>query len=158
LARRQQGEDCRFAAGELIILPERFQVTRRGGVIVQRIEKMLPAMAIMLLLWACGPDTILVRPELDTPALHVANGKKLLERGKIQPAYQEFMRAKELNPNYAPLYVGIGLVQGHKGDLAAGLESMAHAREIAKTSEEREWIEQGYRQLYDMFEGKSDTP
>jgi tetratricopeptide (TPR) repeat protein len=124
----------------------------------QRIGTMIPVMAVMALLWACGPDTILVRPGLDTPAQHVANGKKLLERGKIQPAYQEFMRAKELDPNYAALYVGLGLVQGHQGDLAAGLESMAHAREIAKTEEELEWIEEGYRQLYDMFEKIPNNP
>jgi tetratricopeptide (TPR) repeat protein len=115
-------------------------------------------MAAMLLLWACGPDTILVRPALDTPALHVANGKKLLERGKIQPAYQEFMRAKELNPNYAPVYVGLGLVHGHNGDLAAGLESISHAKALAKTKEERECVEKGYRKLYDLFEGTTDAP
>jgi hypothetical protein len=54
---------------------------------------------------ACGPDTIFLRPALDTPEHHVKNGHSLLSRGKIDAANAEFKRAKALDAGYAPAYV-----------------------------------------------------
>ncbi|MGD9248318.1 MAG: tetratricopeptide repeat protein, partial [Desulfobacteraceae bacterium] len=62
-----------------------------------------------LLFIGCGPDTIFVRPGLDTPSQHVANGHQLLEQGKFDAACREFDRAKELDPSYIRAYVGLGV-------------------------------------------------
>jgi hypothetical protein len=38
----------------------------------------LLVLSLALLLGACGPDTIFLRPALDTPAQHVKNGHSLI--------------------------------------------------------------------------------
>jgi hypothetical protein len=101
----------------------------------------------IMVMGACGPDTIFVRPALDTPVQHVKNGHSLLERGKIDAANTEFIRAKRLDVGYAPAYVGIALVQGQRGDLDAGFETLSRARALATTPDERNDVDQGYKQL-----------
>ena len=105
-------------------------------------------------LGACGPDTIFLRPMLDTPAQHVKNGHSLLEREKIDAANAEFMRAKGLDDTYSPAYVGLALVQGLQGDVDEGLEILDQARDLAKTPEEIEAVEEGIMQLKIMREAK----
>lgn len=98
----------------------------------------------------CGPDTIFLRPRLDTPAQHVKNGHSLLSYGKIDAANAEFLRATTLDENYAPAYVGIALVQGHQGKVDEGLKTLDWAKGLTTTPEEEEAVKQGYRQLYEM--------
>lgn len=102
------------------------------------------------LVWACGPDTIFLRPALDTPAQHVKNGHILLTRGKIDAASTEFVRAKSLNTAYAPAYVGLALVKGHRGDIDGGFEILNQARGLATTPDETKTVNQGYDQLEGM--------
>ena len=85
--------------------------------------KALAVLFLALIAMGCGPDTILVRPGLDTPGQHVANGHKLLQRGKVEDANREFNRARELDPQFFKAYIGLGVVLGLKGDLAAGFAS-----------------------------------
>jgi Flp pilus assembly protein TadD len=99
---------------------------------------------------ACGPDTIFLRPALDTPAQHVKNGHSLLARGKIEAANNEFTRAKSLDAGYAPAYVGLALVQGHRGDIDGGLDILNQARELVATPADAEAVDQGYDQLEGM--------
>lgn len=99
---------------------------------------------------ACGPDTIFLRPALDTPAQHVKNGHNLLERGKIDAAHTEFARAKSLDDTYAPAYVGIALVRGHRGDIDGGVEILNRASALAATPDERNAVDKGYGQLERM--------
>lgn len=105
----------------------------------------------ILLFVACGPDTILVRPELDTPNHHTANGNVLLERLKIEAANQEFQRALELDPLYAPAYAGLALVQGRRGNYSAGLETLAKAKNLAKNDKEMQDVEKAYKQFFSYF-------
>lgn len=98
----------------------------------------------------CGPDTIFVRPGLDTPAQHVANGQQLLQRGKVDDAYREFKRAKELDPNFIKAYVGLGIALGRKGDFAAALASMDKAKQMASNPEEISDVRKGYEQLEEI--------
>jgi tetratricopeptide (TPR) repeat protein len=105
---------------------------------------------IGLLFFGCGPDTIFVRPGLDTPSQHVANGHQLLEQGKFEDACREFDRAKELDPNYVSAYVGLGLALGQKGDIEAGMRSMAEAKKMAGSTQDLEVIQQGYEQLEEI--------
>lgn len=99
---------------------------------------------------ACGPDTIFLRPGLDTPAQHVKNGHSLLSCGKIDAANAEFVRATTLDENYVPAYVGIALVQGHRGNVDEGFETLNRAKGLTTTTEEEKALDQGYRQLHEM--------
>ncbi len=98
----------------------------------------------------CGPDTIFVRPGLDTPAQHVANGNQFLERGKIDDACREFERAKELDPKYVKAYIGLGLALGKKGDIDAGMETMGLAKKMAGSARELEAVQNGYAKLNEL--------
>lgn len=108
---------------------------------------------IWVLLAACGPDTIFLRPGLDTPAQHVKNGNILLSRGKVDAANAEFIRAKNLDDGYAPAYVGLALVQGHRGNLDDGFETLEKARGIAATPDEAKAVDRGF----DLLEGMRST-
>lgn len=110
----------------------------------------------MFLIMACGPDTIFLRPALDTPAQHVKNGHSLLARGKIDAANAEFVRAKNLDNGYAPAYVGLALVQGHRGDLDGGFETMEKARTIVDTPDEAKAVDRGFDQLEGMRSAAQD--
>ena len=105
---------------------------------------------VMILVTACGPDTIFLRPGLDTPAQHVKNGHSLLSRGKIDAASAEFSRAINLNARYSAAYIGIALVKGHQGEFEAGFESLNQAESLATTQEEKTAVEHGYKQLYEL--------
>ena len=104
-------------------------------------------MGMSLVFVACGPETIMLRPCLDTPAHHVENGYKLMAYGKIDAALQEFSRAKELNAGYAPAYVGLGIAYGMKGKLIEGRAFMQEAETLARTPDERKEVEMGYERL-----------
>ncbi len=104
----------------------------------------------LVLIGACGPDTIFLRPALDTPAQHVKNGHSLLARGKIDAAKAEFVHAKRLDDGYAPAYVGLALVQGHRGDIDGGLEILDRARRLAATPDEAKAVAEGVERLQGM--------
>jgi tetratricopeptide (TPR) repeat protein len=120
-----------------------------------QIKFILGIMGILLLL-ACGPDTILVRPGLDTPDHHVSNGNQLLERLKLDAAYQEFQRAIELDPTYTPAHVGLAMVQGRRGDYDGGMKSLKKARKMAQTQEEIHLVKDAYKQFLSLFDHHSD--
>lgn len=104
----------------------------------------------MFFLDACGPDTIFLRPALDTPVQHVKNGHRLLMQGKIDAANIEFTRAQNLDADYAPAYVGIALVQGHRGDVDGGFETLAKVRNMALTADEIKEVERARQLLQAM--------
>jgi hypothetical protein len=104
----------------------------------------------LFLISACGPDTIFLRPGLDTPAQHVKNGHSLLSCGKIDAANAEFLRATTLDGNYVPAIVGIALVQGHRGNIDEGVETLNQAKGLTTTAEEEQAVDQGYRQLHEL--------
>jgi Flp pilus assembly protein TadD len=108
----------------------------------------------MICLAACGPDTILVRPGLDTPSLHIANGRKFLERGKYSDAYREFQRARELDPKNISAHVGLGLACGYNGEFDAGLNHLAAAESLAVSSEDRIVLNKAYDQFYQEMRRK----
>jgi tetratricopeptide (TPR) repeat protein len=69
---------------------------------------------------------------LDTPVNHVNNGNILLKTGKIDDALREFSRAKKLDANYSPAYVGLSLVYGVKGDDETSAMYMKEAINLLK--------------------------
>jgi lipopolysaccharide biosynthesis regulator YciM len=119
--------------------------------------KCLAIICLAVLIVGCGPDTIFVRPGLDTPAQHVENGHQLLQRGKVDDACREFKRAKELDPNFVRAYIGLGVALGRKGEFAAGLASMDQASQMASTPQEIAEVRKGYEQL-NQIKRKSISP
>jgi len=105
-------------------------------------------------LWlsACGPDTIFLRPGLDTPAQHVANGNVLLKQNKLEAAFREFNRAQMLEPNFAPAYVGLGKIWGLRGDIERGRAAMDKAEAVARGENERQAVDEG-RHFLDQLAG-----
>lgn len=106
----------------------------------------------------CGPDTIFLRPGLDTPPVHVANGRNLLKRGKVDDALREFERAKSLDPSYTPAYIGLGIVLGQKGRIDEGLKTLDLANEMADNDKDRTAVQQGYLRLHELKRNQDKTP
>jgi tetratricopeptide (TPR) repeat protein len=109
-------------------------------------------------MFGCGPDTIFLRPRLDTPSVHVANGNNLLERGKVDDAHREFQRAKTLDPNYTPAYIGLGIVLGRMGRIDDGLKTLDMASEMADNDKDRTAVEQGYLKLHELRRSQDKPP
>ena len=107
-------------------------------------------MFFIFVLSACGPDTIFLRPALDTPEQHVKNGNCLLTQGKIDAAEAEFIRASELDAGYVPAQVGLALTHGYRGDFDSGFETLEKAESLASSPEEKAFIQQGYEELRNM--------
>jgi Flp pilus assembly protein TadD len=83
---------------------------------------------------ACSPVVLSQKAALDTPSRHVENGIKLLNYGKIDDAFREFNRARELDPEYAAAYVGLGFCYGLKGDYEKGMATMKEAQKYIRPS------------------------
>lgn len=115
----------------------------------KKIFIMLAAISLIFL-YACGPKAMAPKAELDTPEHHVVNGNKLMKAGKIDAAFREFNRAKELNPKFSPAYVGLGLVEGLRADFNNGLKTMKEARKYAKGDEQKIEVNVGFIRLYIM--------
>lgn len=104
----------------------------------------------LILVAACGPDTIFLRPALDTPQQHVKNGHSLLTRGKIDAANAEFIRAKNLDDDFVPAYVGLALIQGHRGNFDGGFDYLDQARTRVITPEDAKEVDRGFESLQKM--------
>ncbi len=112
-----------------------------------------------LFLAGCGPDTIFVRPRLDTPDQHLATGHQLIKLGKYDDACREFMRAKELMaPNYVAAYVGLGLALGHQGKLDEAQAALDQAGKEAISDEDIAAVQKGYQRLEQITHPKNPVP
>ncbi len=124
-----------------------------------RICKQLSIIVLLAILVAgCGPEAIVLRSGLDTPAQHVANGNRFLENGKTGAALREFIRARELDPGYAPAYVGLAIIKGRQGDIEGGLNLLQKAEKLARTPAETEKVDQGFCTLYRLQRKKKILP
>ena len=120
-----------------------------GSIPHPRVRNLMAVLSVvcLLVLVSCGPKTILLRPYLDSPAHHVDNGYKLMAYGKSEAAIREFERSMELNPEYSPAYVGLGIVHGLQGDLQQGRSLMAKAKSLARNGEQKKEVELGFERL-----------
>lgn len=110
----------------------------------------MASMAILLLLTACGPETIYVRPNLDTPERHVANGQVLLDQQKPKHALREFQRANELDPQNVAALVGIAIVMGHQKKFDQGMEALEKAQALCTTAEDKALVRDGQARLEEL--------
>ena len=108
------------------------------------------AACLLVAVIGCGPDSIFIRQGLDTPSHHVDNGNLFMNSGKLDAATSEFNRAIELDPEYAPAYVGLGLVAGRRGDPDKAAQIMEKARGLARDDEQRQQVEAGFQALQEM--------
>jgi len=106
------------------------------------------AVICLFFLYACGPKAVAPKAELDTPEHHVANGKKLLNAGKLDDAFKEFSRARGLDPKHAPAYIGQGLVFGFRSDFRNAFSHMKAGKKYAEGPEEELSVLIGYMRLY----------
>ncbi len=121
------------------------------------LRKSLPIVLLfsLVLILSCGPKAVSPETALDTPEHHVANGNKLLNAGKVDSAFREFDRARELDPKHSPAHIGLGLCYGYQGQFDSGLKSLGAARRYAKGKEEKIEAAVGHIRLYTM--GKAQT-
>ena len=104
----------------------------------------------LFFLFSCIPEIIPQEALLDTPSRHYKNGMILLQAGKVDASYSEFSRALELDREYAPGYVGLGLVAGLKGDYADAMEKMEVADLYTRNRYESMMIHVGSMRVYIM--------
>ena len=62
----------------------------------------------------CGKKIIKPESVLDTPEGHFSQGMKMLDRGDLAGAEEEFNRAKGLNPEYPEAYAGLALIRAEQ--------------------------------------------
>jgi len=67
--------------------------------------------------------------------------------GKTEAAMREFKRSIELDPSYAPAYVGLGIVYGMQADLDQGRAMMEKAKALARSEEQSREVEMGFERL-----------
>lgn len=99
----------------------------------------------------CGPDTIFLRPSIDTPERHLANGQVLLEQGKYQHALREFKRANELAPDNLDSLIGLGIAHGHCENYERGMSTLKKAEGLVTSPEEQKKLQQAYAALKVML-------
>jgi len=121
---------------------------------VRNVLSILPVVCLLTLVLSCGPEPIFLRPSLDTPFQHVDNGYKLMAYGKTDAAIREFKRAMELDAEYAPAYVGLGIVYAMTGDPDQARAQMEKAKTLARGDEQKKEVEMGFERLDYMEENK----
>ncbi len=105
---------------------------------------------LVVILIGCSDLRRAADVKLDTASRHVLNGMKLLEAGKVEAPLAEFSRALELDPQYAPAYVGLGLVYGFKSVYDTAMKKMSAAGLYARNDEQHLMIHIGFMRLYLM--------
>jgi len=85
---------------------------------------------------------------LNSPEHHVNNGNTLIKTWKLQGAFAEFKWAQNLDPTYAPAYVGMGLVYGLQGEFDKGLSTMAPAYQYARNDSQKLDVHIGHMRFY----------
>ncbi|MBU0993419.1 MAG: S-layer homology domain-containing protein [Proteobacteria bacterium] len=120
------------------------------------IRKIITVFAVICLIGVigCGKKPVPPQAELDTPEHHVSNGHKLLTSGNTDDALREFERARDLDPEYAPAYIGIGITLGTKGDYEKGHEAMEKAEKLAKGNTQETSVHVGFMRLYTLCREK----
>ncbi len=114
------------------------------------------AMLSILVAFGCASTTKGVKQmsQMDLPEHHYFMGMNFLDKGEIDKALREFTRAKDLDPEYAPARVGIGLVLAQKGKFDEAFASMKKAKKLSSSKAERVIYHTGMIRLYTTWQGK----
>ena len=88
---------------------------------------------VLALLAGCAAHELPVAV-VDNAEYSVATGMRFLGRGQYGPALAEFERARALNENFAPAYLGIALAKAHVADAGSAMAALEEARRRNATS------------------------
>lgn len=124
--------------------------------VFRKLMVVLTAMGLVLMM-ACGPKPVKPQSEMDTPEHHVEMGNKLLNAGQVDGAIKEFDRAKALNPEYSPAYLGLGLANAHKADYDTAFDMIKKAKKYAENNDQKYNVAVGTMQIYLMGREKIDS-
>ena len=112
------------------------------------LKNRIAALLVFLFVFTgCGPETIFLRPSLDTLERHLANGQVLLEQGKYHHALREFKRANELAPDDLDSLLGLGIAQGHCETMERAMSTLKKAEDLVTTPEEQSKLQKAYTAL-----------
>ena len=126
----------------------------KGGIMKYKTVTLVLLSISLLFVFSCGPKPVAPKAALDTPEHHVSNGNKLLKANKIEDAFKEFNRAKDLDPKFSPAYVGLGLVYGFRNDFENGFKSLKKAAKYSKGKPQELAVLIGNMRLYIMGQTK----
>ena len=107
-----------------------------------------------IILMGCGAKGIKPESPMDTPEHHNIVGMSLFEKGEFHNALREFNRAKDLDPKYAPAYVGIGLTMAEMNRFDDAFSAMKKARRLASSKSDKILTYSGMIRLYTKWQGK----
>jgi Tfp pilus assembly protein PilF len=105
---------------------------------------------VAMLISSCAKPPRKPEAALDTPEHHVFTGYKLYDKADYGGAQREFVLAMQLDKNYSPAYVGLGLCFGSQNDFKTAYENMKKAKSLAKKKEDRVDAHVGMIRLYSM--------
>ncbi|MBI9074613.1 MAG: tetratricopeptide repeat protein [Desulfatibacillum sp.] len=111
--------------------------------------KILTVLAILVFnLSGCGLQNQYPQTALDTPKHHAITGNTFLQAGKLNDALREFQRARELDPEYALAYLGLGVLASLDHDCPGGLAMLQKARGYARDKNEEAEVNLGFIRVY----------
>ncbi|ACL05384.1 hypothetical protein Dalk_3696 [Desulfatibacillum aliphaticivorans] len=106
---------------------------------------------------ACKHRDRTSQAELDTPRHHVIAGSVFLQSEKYDSALREFQRARELDPQFAPAYIGLGILASLDQNCPSGLALMQQAESLAHNDDERVQVLIGFIRVYSGCREKLDA-
>jgi Tfp pilus assembly protein PilF len=122
-----------------------------GPISTRMFRKVLAAFLLaFLLVLGCTQTTKPPEDVLDTPAHHVSNGFKFLQKNYDTDARREFELALQLDPFYSAAHRGLGLVYGKKQQFESAFDAMRKARDDASNGEQKAMAYVGFMRLYTM--------
>jgi tetratricopeptide (TPR) repeat protein len=94
-------------------------------------------------------SSLLLRKVLErnikSPKIHYDLGQNLIQLNRVEEAFIEFLKAKELDPDYAPAWAGEGFIYTQLGSYDLGLKSLEYAKEIdPEDNDTRLWLGMSY--------------
>ncbi len=113
-----------------------------------RLLGMFFGFVMLAFIFSCIPEIIPQESKLDTPSWHYDNGVKLFQAGKLEAAKSEFNRSLEIDQEYAPAFVGLGLVSTARGQHGDALRKMELARLFTRNRFENVMVHVGFMRTY----------
>lgn len=87
---------------------------------------------VLALVMGCAKKPITPESVLDDPRVHYNRGMDLLNRNDMMAARASFERAKGLDPEFAPAYSGLALVDAMGGDFKSAEDNYKEALDLDK--------------------------
>lgn len=96
------------------------------------------AIGLVLCVAGCASQRPRSLSVLDSPAHHVMNGVKLMQKGRLEAAQREFQSALHFDPHYAAAFRGTSLIHGMRREYASAFDAVHKAIRYTKPGDLRE--------------------